>query len=85
MQRLGKKTIFQGSQMIAYPDLLRGYNMKRRTIHEWKNWILEYINDDKYELSQKDNLSVQMIVAKNAMDAENQCQQIIKNTKKEGD
>ena len=59
--------------------------MKRRTIHEWKNWILEYINDDKYELSQKDNLSVQMIVAKNAMDAENQSQQIIKNTKKEGD
>ncbi len=59
--------------------------MKKRTIHEWKNWILEYIHDDKYELSQKDNLSVQMIVAKNAMDAENQCQQIIKNTKKEGD
>jgi hypothetical protein len=59
--------------------------MKRRTIHEWRNWLLEHINDDKYELSQKDNLSVQTILAKNFMDAENQCQQIIKNAKKEGD
>jgi hypothetical protein len=58
--------------------------MKRRTIHEWKNWLLEYIGDDKYELSQKDNLSVHTIVAKDAMDAEHQCQQIIKNPKKEG-
>jgi hypothetical protein len=58
--------------------------MKRRTIHEWKNWLLEYIGDEKYELSQKDNLSVHTIVAKNAMDAENQCQQIIKNAKEEG-
>ncbi len=59
--------------------------MNRRTIHEWKNWILEYISDDKYELTQKENLSVQTIVAKDAMDAEIQCQQIIKNAKKEGD
>jgi len=58
--------------------------MKRRTIHEWRNWLLEYIGDDKYELSQKDNLSVHTIVAKNAMDAENQCQQIIKNAQEEG-
>ena len=57
--------------------------MKRRTIHEWRNWILEYISNDKYELTQKDNLSVQTIVAKDAMDAENQCRQIIKNVKKE--
>ena len=58
--------------------------MKRRTIHEWRNWLLEYIGDDKYELSQKDNLSVHTIVAKNTMDAENQCQPIIKNAKEEG-
>lgn len=58
--------------------------MKRRTIHEWSNWLLEYIGDDKYELSQKDSLSVHAIVAKDAMDAENQCQQIIKNLKEEG-
>ena len=58
--------------------------MKRIIIHEWRNWLLEYIGDDKYELSQKDNLSVHTIVAKNAMDAENQCHQIIKNAKEEG-
>jgi len=58
--------------------------MMRRTIHEWRNWLLEHIGDEKYELSQKDNLSVHTIVAKNAMDAENQCQQIIKNAKEEG-
>ncbi|MFT5702312.1 MAG: hypothetical protein ACI8ZB_005229 [Desulforhopalus sp.] len=57
--------------------------MMRRTIHEWRNWLLEYIGDEKYELSQKDNLSVHTVVAKNAMDAENQCQQIIKNTKEQ--
>lgn len=55
--------------------------MKRRNIHQWRNWLLEYIGDDKYELIQKDNLSVRTIVAANAMDAENQCQQIIKSEK----
>jgi hypothetical protein len=59
--------------------------MKRIKIHEWKNWILEYISDDQYELIQKDDRSVQTIVAKNGMDAENQCQQIIKDAKKEGE
>jgi hypothetical protein len=54
------------------------------TIHEWRNWLLEYIGDDKYALSQKDSEVVHTIVAKNAMDAENQCQQIIKNAKEEG-
>ncbi len=59
--------------------------MKRIIIHEWRNWLLEYIGDNKYELSQKDNLSVHTIVAKSAMDAENQCQPIIKNEKEKGD
>jgi hypothetical protein len=58
--------------------------MKRRIIHEWRNWLLEYLGDDKYEFSQKDNSSVHTIVAENAMDPENQCQQIIKNAKEEG-
>jgi hypothetical protein len=54
--------------------------MKRRTIHQWRNWLLEYIGDDKYELIQKDTKTVfRTIAAKNAMDAENECQQIIKN------
>ena len=54
----------------------------KKTVHEWRNWLLEYVGDDKYELTQKDNLSVlHKIVAKNAMDAENQCQPIIKHAK----
>ena len=55
--------------------------MARRIIHQWRDWLLEYIGDDKYELIQKTNLSVVTITAKNAMDAENQSQQIIKNAK----
>lgn len=58
--------------------------MKRRNIHQWRNWLLEYIGNDTYELIQKDNLSIHTIVAKNAMDAENQCQEIIKNAKGQG-
>jgi hypothetical protein len=58
--------------------------MKRKIIHEWRNWLLEHIGDDKYELSQKDNFEVHEIIARNAMDAENQCQSIIKKAKKEG-
>jgi hypothetical protein len=55
--------------------------MKRINIHQWRNWLLEFIGDDKYELIQKDTLSVHTIVAKNDMDAENQCQKIIKDMK----
>jgi hypothetical protein len=57
--------------------------MKRRIVHEWRSWLLEYISDENYELSQKDSSLVHTIVAKNAMDAENQSQQIIKNAKEE--
>ncbi len=55
--------------------------MARRTTHQWRDWLLEYIGDDKYELIQKSNLSVVTITAKNSMDAENQSQQLIKNVK----
>ncbi len=56
----------------------------RRTIHQWRDWFLEYVGDDKYELIQKDNLLVfRTIVAKNAMDAENECQKIIKSAKQD--
>jgi hypothetical protein len=59
--------------------------MKKIIIHQWRDWLLEHISDNKYELVQKDNLSVIEIVATNAMDAENQSQQIINNAKeKEG-
>lgn len=52
--------------------------MIRRVIHEWRDWLLEYISEDKYELIQKRTLSVHPIVANDTMDAENQCQQIVK-------
>ena len=55
--------------------------IKRRIIHEWRDWFLEYVGDDNYQLSQKDTLSVHTITAKSSMDAENQCQQIITNAK----
>jgi len=55
--------------------------MARRIIHQWRDWLLEYTGEDKYQLIQKANLSVVTITAENPMDAENQSQQIIKNTK----
>ena len=55
--------------------------MARRITHQWRDWLLEYIGDDKYELIQKNNLSFVTITAKNAMDAESQSQLIIKNAK----
>ncbi len=57
--------------------------MKRRIVHEWKNWLLEHIGNDKYELSQKDQIAVHEIIARNAMEAENQSQLIIKKAKNE--
>lgn len=54
----------------------------RRTIHQWRDWRLEYIGEDRYELIRKDTLLVfRTIVARNAMDAENECQEIIKGSK----
>jgi hypothetical protein len=58
--------------------------MKRRNVHQWRDWLLDYIGDDRYELIEKDSLSVRTIVAKDAMNAENQCRQIINNAKEEG-
>ena len=55
--------------------------MARRITHQWRDWILENIGDDKYELIQKNSLAVVTITAENDMDAENQSQQIIKNAK----
>ena len=55
--------------------------MKDRIIHQWRDWVLEYVEEGKYELIQKENHSVRAILAKNDMDAENQSQLIIKNMK----
>ncbi|MCF8056581.1 MAG: hypothetical protein K9K37_08070 [Desulfocapsa sp.] len=57
--------------------------MVRRIVHQWRDWLLEYIGGDNYELIQKDTQEVFTIMAKDAMDAENKSQQIIKNTKEE--
>lgn len=57
--------------------------MQRRTIHQWRDWLLEYTGEDNYELIQKDTQEVLAIVAKDAMDAENKSQKIIKDTKEE--
>lgn len=58
--------------------------MQRIKIHEWRDWLLEQTEEDKYELIDKNKRSAiaTEIVAKNSMDAENQCQQIIKQGKK---
>ena len=57
--------------------------MQKRIIHQWRDWLLEYIGDDNYELIQKDTLEVLPIVAKDAMEAENKSQEIIRNTKEQ--
>lgn len=57
--------------------------MKSRIVHQWRDWLLEKIADDEYKLTQKNTLAVQTIVATDDMDAENQCQQIIRDFKVE--
>jgi TATA-box binding protein (TBP) (component of TFIID and TFIIIB) len=57
--------------------------MKSRIVHQWRDWLLEKIADGEYELTQKNTLAVQTIVASDDMDAENQCQQIIRDSKVE--
>jgi hypothetical protein len=57
--------------------------MRRRTVHQWKDWLLEYICDDRYELLNLHNRSLHTIVAKNAMDAENKSRQIMIKLKEE--
>ena len=50
----------------------------RRIIHQWRDWLLEFIGDDKYELTRKDNASIShTFMAKNSMDAETEGQKII--------
>jgi hypothetical protein len=57
--------------------------MDKITVHQWRDWQLEYLGDDKYVLIQKADMSVfRTITAKNFMDAENACQLIIKDLNK---
>ena len=57
--------------------------MKIKVIHQWRDWLLEYVGVGRYSFIKRDNKTVvRTIVAKNDIDAENQCQIIIKAEKK---
>ena len=57
--------------------------MKIKVIHQWRDWLLEYVGVGQYSFIKKDNKTVvRTIVAKNDIDAENQCQSIINAAKK---
>jgi len=57
--------------------------MKRIVVHQWRDWLLEQVSSEEYELKKKDGESVHTVQAKNAMDAENQSREIIKNWREE--
>ncbi len=67
-----------------YNRYWRKHTMKNIIIHQWRDWLLEKIADDEYELIQKNTQSVQTIVANDTMEAENQCRQIIRDYNVEG-
>lgn len=55
--------------------------MKDKVIHEWRDWVLEFIEVGKYELILKSDRTVtRSVLAKNDMDAENLCQALIRAT-----
>ena len=52
--------------------------MKIKVIHQWRDWLLECVGVGQYSFIKRDDKTVvRTIVAKNDMDAENQCQSII--------
>ena len=56
--------------------------MKIKVIHQWRDWLLESVGGNQYLFIKRDNKTVvRTLVAKNDMDAENQCQSIINNSK----
>ena len=57
--------------------------MKQKLVHQWRDWFLEYIGEGKYELIEKNNLSVHTITANSHIDAENRSQVIINKTQRE--
>ncbi len=53
--------------------------MKIKVIHQWRDWLLECVGVGQYSFIKRDDKTVvRTIVAKNDMDAETQCQSIIK-------
>ena len=57
--------------------------MQKRIIPQWRDWLLEYIADNNYELIPKDTLEDFTIVGKDGMEAVNKIQLIIKNKNEE--
>jgi hypothetical protein len=56
--------------------------MKIKVIHQWRDWLLECVGGDQYSFIKRDDKTVvRTIVAKSDIDAENQCQSIIKASK----
>ena len=56
--------------------------MKDKVIHQWRDWVLEFIDVGNYLLVHKKNRDVtRSVIAKTDMDAENQCQVIIRGWK----
>lgn len=56
--------------------------MKIKVIHQWRDWLLECVGVGQYSFIKRDDKTVvRTIVAKNDMDAETQCQSIIKASK----
>lgn len=52
--------------------------MKIKLIHQWRDWLLERVSVGQYSFINKGSKTVvRTIVAKDDMDAENQCQSII--------
>jgi hypothetical protein len=61
----------------------RRLEMKIKVIHQWRDWLLECGGVGQYSFIKKDNkVVVHTFVAKNHIDAENQCQRIINAAKK---
>ncbi len=57
--------------------------MKIKVIHQWRDWLLECVGIGQYSFIKKDNkTAARTIVAKNDIDAENQCQKTLNTSKK---
>lgn len=78
---MGSQSLFRVKVILRFLFNIRRFDLKEKIVHQWRDWVLEYISEGKYELIERDTLLAQAIVAKTHMDAENQCQQIIKNMK----
>ncbi len=57
--------------------------MQEHPVHQWRDWLLRYMGEGKYELIRKSDNSSQIITAKNHIEAENKSRVIINEVKME--